>query len=37
MTKIEMNLHTIVGSTFARGLYKKYVDQLDLTESKSIL
>jgi len=37
MTKFEMNLHTIVGSTFARGLYKKYVEQLDLTESKSIL
>lgn len=37
MTKFEMNLHTIVGSTLARGLYKKYVDQLDLSESKNIL
>ncbi len=37
MNKLEMYLHTFLGRTIIKSFYKKYVDSLDLSNSKKIL
>ncbi len=37
MPRLDINLNYFFGNTFIKGLYSKYIDQLDLSDSKDVL